>query len=99
MINVKQYPKSSIIEEVNINGRAFRILQYAVDTEFLSTHEEWLRNPVEAVKEHSEEKDLMLKLFFLMLWTLSTKLKYTIKWSNFRKKSWVFWISGCKSRK
>ena len=49
-------------EEVNINGRAIRDLRYADDTALLSKSEEGLRNLVEAVKEHSEAKDLMLNV-------------------------------------
>ena len=62
MRNVEQDPKSSKYEEVNINGRAIRDLRYADDTALLSKSEEGLRNLVEAVKEHSEAKDLMLNV-------------------------------------
>ena len=62
MRNVEQDPKSSKYGVVNINGRAIRDLRYADDTALLSKSEEGLRNLVEAVKEHSEAKDLMLNV-------------------------------------
>jgi len=47
---------------VIINGQKLRDLRYADDTALLSTTEEGLKTLVEATKEHSESKHLMLKI-------------------------------------
>ena len=62
MRDVEQDSKCSKYKEVNINGRTIRDFRYADDTTLLSKTEEGLRNLVEAVKEHSEAKDLMLNV-------------------------------------
>ena len=62
MRNVEEDPRSSQYEEVILQGRIIRDLRYADDTALLSRTVEGLGHLVDAVKEHSEAKDLMLNV-------------------------------------
>jgi len=62
MRNVANDERQNSYEEVKINGQKLRDLRYADDTALLSTTETGLKKLVEATKEHSEDKYLMLNI-------------------------------------
>ena len=62
MRNVAHDERHSRYDEVKINGQKLRDLRYADDTALLSTTDTGLKRLVEATKEHSEEKYLMLNI-------------------------------------
>ena len=62
MRKVEQDDRRNQYHEVKINGKKIRDLRYADDTALLSTTAEGLKNLVQATKEHSEEKNLMLNI-------------------------------------
>ena len=62
MRSVTNDKRSDSYNEVIINGQKLRDLRYADDTALLSTTEEGLKTLVEATKEHSESKHLMLNI-------------------------------------
>ena len=62
MRNVSNDDRSNSYDEVKINGQKLRDLRYADDTALLSTTDSGLKNLVEATKEHSEDKYLMLNI-------------------------------------
>ena len=62
MRKVEEDHRSGMYDEVNIQGRKIRDLRYADDTALLSRTVHGLESLVESVKEHSEEKDLLLNV-------------------------------------
>ena len=62
MRNVENDERSKSYDEVKINGQKLRDLRYADDTALLSTTDTGLKILVEATKEHSEDKYLMLNI-------------------------------------
>ena len=88
MRNVEEDPRCSQYEDVNLQVRNIRALRYADDTVLLSRTVEGLGHLVEAVKEHSEAKDLMLNVKKKKSYghrQMSSENKPTNRWSNVGK--------------